>query len=139
TPPDNYTLYTILPARYSLKGYTVHEDIYDIIKTSIPTTSIDVDTNYRNTGLTYIAMHFNQPVDGTVSASIPVKTDRNEDVKIYGVLMNHVPVDANVGSQLDNGKWSENQALYSDLNNDGNSDEKLSYESTMIHKALAAD
>ena len=139
TPPDNYTLYTILPARYSLKGYTVPEDIYDIIKTSIPTTSIDVDTNYRDTGLTYIAMHFNQPVDGTVSASIPVKTDRNEDVKIYGVLMNHVPVDANVGSQLDNGKWSENQALYSDLNNNGNSDEKLSYESTMIHKALAAD
>ena len=138
-PPDNYTLYTILPARYSLKGYTVPEDIYDIIKTSIPTTSIDVDTNYRDTGLTYIAMHFNQPVDGTVSASIPVKTDRNEDVKIYGVLMNHVPVDANVGSQLDNGKWSENQALYSDLNNDGNSDEKLSYESTMIRKALAAD
>ena len=138
-PPDNYTLYTILPARYSLKGYTVPEDIYDIIKTSIPTTSIDVDTNYRNTGLTYIAMHFNQPVDGTVWASIPVKTDRNEDVKIYGVLMNHVPVDANVGSQLDNGKWSENQALYSDLNNDGNSDEKLSYESTMIRKALAAD
>ena len=139
TPPDNYTLYTILPARYNLKGYTVPEDIYDIIETSIPTTSIDVDTNYRDTGLTYIAMHFNQPVDGTVSASIPVKTDRNEDVKIYGVLMNHVPVDANVGSQLDNGKWSENQALYSDLNNDGNSDEKLSYESTMIHKALAAD
>ena len=138
-PPDNYTLYTILPARYSLKGYTVPEDIYDIIKTSIPTTSIDVDTNYRDTGLTYIAMHFNQPVDGTVSASIPVKTDRNEDIKIYGVLMNHVPVDANVGSQLDNGKWSENQALYSDLNNDGNSDEKLSYESTMIRKALAAD
>lgn len=138
-PPDNYTLYTILPARYSLKGYTVPEDIYDIIKTSIPTTSIDVDTNYRDTGLTYIAMHFNQPVDGTVWASIPVKTDRNEDVKIYGVLMNHVPVDANVGSQLDNGKWSENQALYSDLNNDGNSDEKLSYESTMIRKALAAD
>ena len=138
-PPDNYTLYTILPARYSLKGYTVPEDIYDIIKTSIPTTSIDVDTNYRDTGLTYIAMHFNQPIDGTVSASIPIKTDRNEDVKIYGVLMNHVPVDANVGSQLDNGKWSENQALYSDLNNDGNSDEKLSYESTMIRKALAAD
>ena len=138
-PPDDYTLYTILPARYSLKGYTVPEDIYDIIKTSIPTTSIDVDTNYRGTGLTYIAMHFDQPIDGTVSASIPVKTDRNDRVKVYGVLMNHVPVSANVGSQLDNGKWSDNQALYSDLNNDGNSDEKLSYDSAIINEVLAAD
>ena len=138
-PPDDYTLYTILPARYSLKGYTVPEDIYDIIQTSIPTTSIDVSTDYRDTGLTYIAMHFNQPVDGTVSASIPVRTDRNDSVKVYGVLMNHVPVDANVGSQLDNGKWSNNQALYSDLNNDGNSDEKLSYDSAIINETLAAD
>ena len=138
-PPDDYTLYTILPARYSLKGYTVPEDIYDIIQTSIPTTSIDVDTNYRGTGLTYIAMHFDQPIDGTVSASIPVKTDRNDSVKVYGVLMNHVPVSANVGSQLDDGKWSDNQALYSDLNNDGNSDEKLSYDSAIINEVLAAD
>ena len=138
-PPDDYTLYTILPARYSLKGYTVPEDIYDIIKTSIPTTSIDVDTNYRGTGLTYIAMHFDQPIDGTVSASIPVKTDRNDNVKVYGVLMNHVPVDANVGSYLDDGKWSDNQALYGDLNNDENSDEKLSYDSAIINEVLAAD
>ena len=138
-PPDDYTLYTILPARYSLKGYTVPEDIYDIIKTSIPTTSIDVDTNYRGTGLTYIAMHFDQPIDGTVSASIPVKTDRNDSVKVYGVLMNHVPVDANVGSQLDDGTWSDNRGLYNDLNNDGNYDEKLSYDTAVISEALAAD
>ena len=139
TPPDDYTLYTILPARYSLKGYTVPEDIYDIIKTSIPTTSIDVDTNYRNTGLTYIAMHFNQPIDGTVSASIPVKTDRNDDVKVFSALMNHVPVDADVGNQPDNGTWSDNRTLYSDLNNNGDTEEKIAYNSSMIRKALAAD
>lgn len=139
TPPDDYTLYTILPARYSLKGYTVPEDIYDIIKTSIPTTSIDVDTNYNNTGLTYIAMHFDQPVDGTVSASIPVKTERNDSVKVYAVLMNHVPVDANVGSQRDDGKWSDNPTLYSDLDQNNSLDDKLSYDSAMIYKALTAD
>ena len=138
-PPDDYTLYTILPARYSLKGYVVPEDIYDIIKTSIPTTSIDVDTDYRGTGLTYIAMHFNQPVDGTVSASIPVRTDRNDSVKIYGVLMNHVPVDANVGSQRDDGQWSDNPTLYSDLDQNNSLDDKLAYDYTIINRALAAD
>ena len=138
-PPDDYTLYTILPAQYSLKGYVVPEDVYDIIKTSIPATSIDVDTDYRGTGLTYIAMHFNQPVDGTVSASIPVRTDRNDSVKVYAVLMNHVPVDANVGSQRDDGTWSDNPTLYSDLNQDNSLDNKLSYDSAIINKALAAD
>ena len=138
-PPDDYTLYTILPAQYSLKGYVVPEDVYDIIKTSIPATSIDVDTDYRGTGLTYIAMHFNQPVDGTVSASIPVRTDRNDSVKVYAVLMNHVPVDANVGSQRDDGQWSDNPTLYSDLNQDNSLDNKLSYDSAIINKALAAD
>lgn len=140
--PSDYTLYTILPSGYSIKGLDIPEDAYDIIKASPGYTSIDVDTDYQGSGRTYIAIHFNTPASKTgyanrfeTTATIPIQADRNLPTAMYGALINDQTVSASLGQDKDNGDWSDNPALFTDLNKDGNTTETIATTSMPIVQA----
>ena len=137
--PNSYGLYTILPEGISINGLAVPEDAWNLIKTSIDCDSITVDTNYQNSGRTYIGLHFNQKPYSSVTATIPVRTDRNGTINVYGALINDELVTGDVGNDTDNGYWSDSSVLFSDLNQNGDTSETIATDKDTISPAVVPD
>ncbi|MBO5388747.1 MAG: hypothetical protein J6A59_11505, partial [Lachnospiraceae bacterium] len=147
--PSKFSLYTILPEKVSLNGYDIEEDLWNVIKLSgldlneltlINYCSVDIDEDYKNSGRTYIALHFDFTdmeikQDSSIRAKVSVKIDKSYFKKIgTSVLVRStVLIDADdnlyqANKYTDDGAWNSSENLiWSDINNNGNTNEYIDY------------
>ena len=145
--PNKFSLYSILPESVSLKEYNMPEKIWDIMTLSgfgldsevlAKYCTPEIITNYKDSGRTYIALHFDfegmeLPQNSNIYASFPVIINRNFFVNsIINVnIRSSILIDETIYMETekkykDNGGWEYDKELASDIDNDGNIEELLS-------------
>lgn len=147
--PDNFSLYTLLPEKSDLKDYEIEEDIWDIVTFSglglsqeqlLGHCSCEVIKNYKDSGRTYVAFHFNFEGmsilrESSIRAAFDLNIERDffkKDVKstvnVRSTVMINRNVNANLtGKVLDNGNWDKTSGVLADIDRDSNTSEVLSY------------
>lgn len=145
--PNQFSLYSILPEGLTLSGYTIEEDIWNIItlyglncsaKMLSDACTPEIIINYRNSGRTYIALHFdfgdtNMEQNGTIEARFQVKLDEqllkiNSNIFVRScVIIDDSISEYTVGKVKDNGSWGESAALFEDIDNDGDIEKYIAY------------
>ena len=156
--PDKFSLYTLLPADLSLRGYDIEEDIFSIFKFSGLNLSetalakhaeVDINENYNDSGRTFIGIHFDFtgmdiPHDDAIRVSFVTKVSdsffENNKSVIMGrsvVLIDKEIYEYELDKNPDNGTWDDDSKLSSDIDNDGNAAENLSYDSDWANLVYA--
>ena len=156
--PTKFSLYTVLPEHVTLDNYELSEDLYNIMtlsgmeldeQTLSEHCTPEVILNYRNTGRTYIALHFDfsgiDVLQSTkIQATFQVKIDgaafKNSSVTLIGrssVMIDDTIDEYTFNKYTDNGYWSST-SVFSDIDDDGIVDEYLSY-STDFTSYIYAD
>ena len=147
---DKFSLYTILPDGLNIaSGVDTPEEMWDVLSLSglgldagtlANHATLELDKNYKDSGKTYIALHFDfTDVEGVsfnsgISAKLGVSVDMNWYkkngasfiVKSVCMIDDDTPYKEQ-GKRSDDGSYAD--SLWSDIDNDGVTDELLEYDS----------
>ena len=147
---DKFSLYTILPDGLNIaSGVDTPEEMWDVLslsglgldaETLANNATLELDKNYKDSGKTYIALHFDfTDVEGVsfnngISAKLGVSVDMNWYkkngasfiVKSVCMIDDDTPYKEQ-GKRSDDGSYAD--SLWSDIDNDGVTDELLEYDS----------
>ena len=147
---DKFSLYTILPDGLNIaSGVDTPEEMWDVLslsglgldaETLANHATLELDKNYKDSGKTYIALHFDfTDVEGVsfnsgISAKLGVSVDMNWYkkngasfiVKSVCMIDDDTPYKEQ-GKRSDDGSYAD--SLWSDIDNDGVTDELLEYDS----------
>ena len=147
---DKFSLYTILPDGLNIaSGVDTPEEMWDVLSLSglgldagtlANHATLELDKNYKDSGKTYIALHFDfTDVEGVsfnsgISAKLGVSVDMNWYKKNGGsfIVKSVCMIDDDTpykeqGKRSDDGSYAD--SLWSDIDNDGVTDELLEYDS----------